>query len=74
MQGENTAYRDLSDVYIELMRNDHSFLAVRRNLKNILNYSYQLTQIMCVEYKNRTWNDLEPNRTKSSKSLSLLEL
>jgi hypothetical protein len=53
MQGKNIAYRDLSDVYTELMGNDLSFPAVWRNLKNILNYSYQLTQIMCVEYKNR---------------------
>ncbi len=74
MQGKNIAYRDLSDVYTELMGNDHPFPTDHRNLKNILNYSFQLTQIMCIEYKNRIWNDWEPNRTKSSKSLSLLEL
>jgi hypothetical protein len=39
MQGKNIAYRDLSDVYTELMGNDLSFPAVWRNLKNILNYS-----------------------------------
>jgi hypothetical protein len=53
MQGKNIAYGDLSDVYTELIGNDLSFPAVQRNLKNILIYSCQLTQMMCVECKHR---------------------
>ncbi|MCC4766760.1 hypothetical protein FXW07_09080 [Methanosarcina sp. DH1] len=59
IQDTNIVYRDLLDAYNELIENDRSILAVRKNLQNFLTCSFQLTQVMYKEFPRRTsekWN------------------